>query len=102
METKTYRDRLVQNIEALGIAYSQMIDILKEEIDLEKITDDKWKNIADGKGKAQEVADKLLLQLKHKEEELHAIDNPDEEETETTITTVKKIKEKSSLNQHLK
>lgn len=83
METKkTYKARLVENIDALGIAHTQMMNILKEDIDLENINEDKWRAVADGKGKAQEVADNLLQQLKLKEQELYKIEHPEEAEKE--------------------
>lgn len=97
---KTYRHRLIENIDAIGIAHTQMMDILKEDIDLEKMSEDKWKAIADGKGKAQEVADKLLNQLKDKEAELFKIDNPDAEKTNKDLENENK-KAGSSMNQHI-
>lgn len=76
-QKKTYNERLIENIDAIGIAHTQMMNILKEDIDLGKINEDKWKAIAEGKGKAQDVADRLLEQLKSKETELSKILNPD-------------------------
>jgi hypothetical protein len=87
---KTYQDRLTENIEAIGIAHTQMMDILKESIDLENINEDKWKAVADGKGKAQDVADMLLTQLKEKEQELEKLKNPNA-----------KVKEETSSNNSL-
>lgn len=77
IQKKTYKERLIENIDAIGIAHTQMMNILKEDIDLGKINEDKWKAIAEGKGKAQDVADRLLEQLKSKETELSKIDNPE-------------------------
>ena len=91
----TYKKRLVENIDAIEIAHSQMMDILKEEIDLENINEDRWKAVAEGKGKAQEVADKLLIQLKEKENQLEDLKAPKEKKEEDE-------KEDEGLNGYLK
>lgn len=101
-KVKTYRDRLVDNIDAIGTAHTQMMDILKEGISLTEINEDKWKAVAEGKGKAQEVADKLLAQLKLKEDELYALDNPEEaKNNESQKIEATDDNGKSKLNKHL-
>ncbi len=90
---KEHRDYLTDNIEALEVAYDQMISILKEDIDLDSIGDDKWKHIADGKLKAQESVDGLFKALISKKQELDDIDNPDK--------TKKEEKKGSNLSKHL-
>ena len=102
---KTYKERLIENIDAIGVAHTQMMTILKEEIDLEKVNEDKWKAVAEGKGKAQEVADKLLNQLKLKETELESLksENPTKEESKDgkIEEETPDNKKKKGLNNHL-
>jgi hypothetical protein len=98
---KTYKERLIENIDAIGIAHTQMMTILKEEIDLENINEDKWKAVAEGKGKAQDVADKLLSQLKSKEDELLKINNP-EKHKEQVAEKVLEEHGDSNLNNRLR
>lgn len=100
---KTYKERLVENIDAIGIAHTQMMTILKEDIDLEKIHEDKWKAVAEGKGKAQEVADKLLIQLKDKQLELDELNKSNKK---SDVEEKKELKENKKsdyqLENHLK
>jgi len=111
MKNEKKIERHIRHIEALNIAYEKIIVILEKDMD--KIKDDdgeetitlkdgQIKIFSEGTLKASETANALLHQIGQKEDELERLRTPDEEETETTITTVKKIKEKSSLNQHLK
>lgn len=100
---KTYKERLIENIDAIGIAHTQMMTILKEDIDLEKVKEDKWKAIAEGKGKAQEVADRLLIELKKKQLELDELNKPKKKSDSKEITEEEEDKTTDfPLEKHLK
>ncbi len=76
MDILTTKELLEKKLKCLHIAHEQMLDILITPIELEDINEDKWKIVAEGKGKAQEISRKLIDEIKEINKELEEINNP--------------------------
>lgn len=110
INSKDYEARLIRHIDALDVAYENIITILEEKIEMKKdekteietvkLNDDKIKTYAEGILKASETADKLLGQIKLKQDELFKIQNPVSEKSNKDLKD-ENTSEGSAMNKHL-
>ena len=99
---KTYKEKLIEHIEALDKSYDNVITLLKDDLETDvegniSIKDDKKKTFAEGVLKLSEASDYLLKKIKEKTEELDEINKkPNNKEV-----VRKESKGDHAMNEHL-
>jgi hypothetical protein len=101
---KTYKDKLIEHIEALNKSYDNVILLLNDDLEKDEKTskvsmkDDKKKTFAEGVMKLGEASEYLLVKIKQKNEELDSLNKKGKGEKETPQ---KEGKGDHGMNQHL-